>query len=382
MMRVVERPILYKDSKFYAAFPGLCRTSSGAILLAFRQARDSRWASAARPELDLAGFATHLDPRSRLVTLELDQALRTIRPLRGVSVDPEAADQDATLFTLPCGDLLLFSYAWYPMPAPDLELVRRSDGAPADRSGRAQAFYFVPWGATVRRSENGGLDWSECEYLPASPGALPIVPGARSSSISAVRGRPVLQGDELLVAGHGQHPSMPDGVSGVHLYRATNSARTWSFGVPIARDTTGEVHFVEPSLAVAADGDIVAFMRTVGAEDRIATARSSDGGRSFAAWQLHETRGHPCEPLPLADGRVLLVYGYRHEPYGIRARLLDANLEGIDAAEELVITDDGLSTDLGYPSAVQLDDGRVLVAFYDRGADDVRVIRGAVVAID
>jgi hypothetical protein len=381
-MRVVERVVLYKDTKFYAAFPGLCRTSSGSILLAFRQARDSRWASAARPGLDLEGFATHLDPRSRLVTLELDQALRPIRPLRGVSVDPEVADQDATLFCLPGGDLLLFSYAWYPMPAPDLELVRRSDGGPADRDGRPQAFYFVPWGATVRRSENGGLDWSECEYLPAIPGGRPTVPGARPVSISAVRGRPVLLGDEVLVAGHGGHPSMPDGVSGVNLYRATNDARTWNFGVPIARDGTGEVTFVEPALAVAENGDIVAFMRTVGADDRIATARSSDGGRSFGRWQLHETRGHPCEPLPLADGRVLLVYGFRHEPYGIRGRLLDPNLESIDTAEELVISDDGVSTDLGYPSAVQLDDGKVLVAFYDRGPDDVRFVSGGLVTID
>jgi hypothetical protein len=382
MMRVIERHTLYRDSRFYAAFPGVCRTASGTILLAFRQARDSRWASAARPDFDLQGFASHLDPRSRLVTLELAQDLSEIRPLGGVTTDPEAADQDATLLTLPCGALLLFSYAWYPMPAPDLELTRRSDGSPPDPWLRAQAFSFVLWGATVRRSEDAGLNWSAPRVLPPVPGALGTVPGARPDAGGSVRGRAIIWQDEVLVAGYGWHPTLPGGAVGTHLYRGTDRARTWTFGTPIARDLSGAVSFFEPALALAANGDIVAFLRTSGADDRIATTRSTDGGRSFGPWQLHETRGHPCDPLPLADGRVLLVYGYRHAPFGIRARLLDPDLGSIDDAEELIISDDGVSSDLGYPSAVELDDGRVLVVFYDRASDDVRLIAAAVIVID
>ena len=60
--------------------------------------------------------------------------------------------------------------------------------------------------------------------------------------------------------------------------------------------------------------------------------------------------GHPYHAAALPDGRVFLVYGYRHPPFGIRARLLDPECRRFDTPE-LVLRDDGGGGDLGYPWA-------------------------------
>lgn len=48
----------------------------------------------------------------------------------------------------------------------------------------------------------------------------------------------------------------------------------------------------------------------------------------------------------------------------MRARVLDADAGGADAASEIVLRDDGAVSDLGYPDAVTLPDGRVFVVYY------------------
>lgn len=65
------------------------------------------------------------------------------------------------------------------------------------------------------------------------------------------------------------------------------------------------------------------------------------------------------ENLPsarLPDDRVLLVYGYRHKPYCIRARILNMGCTDYDTAEEIVLRTDGGGSDLGYPWATLIDE--------------------------
>jgi hypothetical protein len=126
----------------------------------------------------------------------------------------------------------------------------------------------------------------------------------------------------------------------------------------------------------------VVFCRTTGVGDSLLTARSEDGGFTWSPWVRHATKGHPYHPLQLSDGRVLLTYGYRHAPYGIRMRILDAECTNIDDAEEFIVRDDGGGTDLGYPWAVELPNGEVLVVYYWSGPRDGRVIASTRVALD
>jgi hypothetical protein len=78
----------------------------------------------------------------------------------------------------------------------------------------------------------------------------------------------------------------------------------------------------------------------------------------------------------------LLVYGYRHEPYGIRARILNPECTDFATAPEIVLRDDGGTTDIGYPWSVQLDENRVLVVYYYNIENGPRHIAGTILEIE
>ncbi len=68
--------------------------------------------------------------------------------------------------------------------------------------------------------------------------------------------------------------------------------------------------------------------------------------------------------LRLKDGRLLMTYGFRRKPYGNQARV--SSDHGQTWSKPLTISDDGIGSDLGYPSTVQLDDGTLLTVWYER----------------
>ncbi|WP_247877776.1 sialidase family protein [Azospirillum thiophilum] len=132
----------------------------------------------------------------------------------------------------------------------------------------------------------------------------------------------------------------------------------------VAIDSDAKAGFCETALHLDADGVLHAFHRTTGLDDHLATSRSTDLGHSWEPWRRHALVGHPYDACPLPDGRLLLVGGYRHAPYGVRARLYDPRRQQPDEVPELVLRDDGPAPDLGYPWAAPLPDGRAMVAYY------------------
>ena len=55
----------------------------------------------------------------------------------------------------------------------------------------------------------------------------------------------------------------------------------------------------------------------------------------------------------------------RMEPFGVRCRICDAELENIADAEEFVIRDDGGRIDTGYPWIASLGNNRYFVIYYN-----------------
>lgn len=95
---------------------------------------------------------------------------------------------------------------------------------------------------------------------------------------------------------------------------------------------------------------------------------SEDGGRGWALrGKVADTangthNGNPPSHVRLADGRLCVAYGYRSEPYGIRARL--SADEGLTWGSEIVLRDDALSWDIGYPRLTLRPDGRLITIYY------------------
>lgn len=372
MYAVQSHGVLYEDSRFMAAFPALAQTSDGEILLVFRRAPDSRWllgvdCDASSIDDDLKSQLFHWDPRSQLVSVQFDQKLQATTPARGLSVDGQAADQDASLLTLEDGSILLSSFSWYPMP-PAFSKLAKAWGGKAYGGATNTGCSFIPWGSYVRRSEDGGKQWTEREYLPALAGAEPLVPGLRESSGGCVRGQAIFRDGEILIPSYGEVA----GSYSTHILVSKDGGTSWKYRSRMASSDT--LNLYEPSLTLCGDGTIIAWMRTDDHQDRMASARSADGGHTWNPYELHQCVGHPAHGLRLRSGKILLSYGYRHEPFGIRARLLNERGDDINDVEEIIIREDGVGTDLGYPWSIELEDGRVLIAYYFEAPNGLRHI--------
>ena len=74
-------------------------------------------------------------------------------------------------------------------------------------------------------------------------------------------------------------------------------------------------------------------------------------------------QGFPSHLLKLADGRLLMSYSVRKEPFGIRVRFSNDN--GKTWENEIILTDDAPNWDVGYPSTAELPDGSLFTLWYE-----------------
>ncbi|WP_029006954.1 exo-alpha-sialidase [Azospirillum halopraeferens] len=361
----VSHRIIYRDSAFFASFPSVALRADGVVLVAFRRARDHRWLRGEEYRRSETGFdnVDHLDARSQTVIVPLTAGGEPAGEPITVPPDPQAADQDANLLVLRDGRLVLTGFAWYPLPARDGEALR-AQGIGVVGSPQRTGDLYLFWGAYARWSDDGGRTWTPHRYLPAVPGQPDTVPGIRPMHGGAVRGRAVEAADgTLLMATYAHHPDT--GRYASHLFASADRGDTWTYRSLIAMDRSpAGAGFCESALLSVADGRLLAFHRTTGLDDRLAISASRDLGRTWEPWRVHEVVGHPYDACPLADGRLLLAYGYRHRPFGVRARLWNPVREDPAAAAEFIVRDDSPSADTGYPWAVALPDGRALVVYY------------------
>jgi len=122
-----------------------------------------------------------------------------------------------------------------------------------------------------------------------------------------------------------------------------------------------ELHAVETE-----SGGLIAQIRNHNPANRYETLQteSCDGGATGSVPHSIGVWGYPSHLLRLRDGRVLMTYGHRRPPLGIQARLTDDS--GNTWSEPLLVSTDGTSSDLGYPSTVELSDGSLLTVWYER----------------
>ena len=141
------------------------------------------------------------------------------------------------------------------------------------------------------------------------------------------------------------------------------------------------IEYVEPSL-LAYKNNIISFIRThVNNEYGVTSiSYSKDKGKTFSKPIFTDIKGYPLNPLILEDGKVILTYGYRLKPYGIRAivfnnadELFDIEKINYKANNEEIIIDSSMkSTDCGYPWCIE-NDGIISCVYY--GYKDKNKIR-------
>jgi hypothetical protein len=75
-----------------------------------------------------------------------------------------------------------------------------------------------------------------------------------------------------------------------------------------------------------------------------------------------EENGNPPALVRLCDGRLVVAYGYRSTPLGMRAKI--SKDDGATWGEVITLRDDAGRWDLGYPRMVQRPDGKLVTVYY------------------
>ncbi|MBI1301099.1 MAG: exo-alpha-sialidase [Alphaproteobacteria bacterium] len=361
--RVAEKVkdiLIYQDDRYYAAFPSIVRKPDGEFLLSFRRAPNRR-------NFGSKGYS-HTDPNSYLVQMTSKDGINWSGEPELLYAHDFGGSQDPCLLQLSDGTLLCTSYGWTQISADD----RRNLREPNVTTGSGYVFL----GGYIVRSMDGGKSWKGPYYPPHispevnfTPTGEPIPAYNRGALYEGKDGRVF-----WVVAAHDQQS--PSKTSN-HLLISNDKGLTWNYSSPVAVDD--QVVFNEASIYETPNGDLVSFIRTEKFDGQAVIARSTDGGKSFGPWKSMGFKGHPLQALRLPDDRVLLVYGYRHQPFGIRARILNAECTDFETAEEIVLREDGGSTDIGYPWAVVLNESEALVTYYFNKENQTRHIAGTII---
>lgn len=360
----IKDVVIYEDAKFFCAFPSVVKRPDGELLVAFRRAPNKMLFGEKRN--------THIDPNSYLVTVRSRDAENWTAEPELLYAHSFGGSQDPCLLQLRDGTLLCASYGWAvakPEPKPEPEGKSQKTAPPVP----SKSFFL---GGYILRSTDGGKTWQGPLYPPAAksdtrrnPFGEPLPAYNRGAMLESANGK--IYWAVAVNTGAGKPTS-------VHLMVSEDKGLNWQYCSEIAADE--KATFNETSLYETPRGDIVAFLRTAKMDDHACIARSTDGGKTFR-WESMEFQGHPLNALRLPDDRVLLTYGYRHKPHGIRARILNAECTDFVTAEEYVLRDDGGGWDIGYTWPVLLDNNRALVVYYFNKDDGLRHIAGTIVEI-
>lgn len=363
-VKKVKDIVIYQDDQYYAAFPSVIKKPDGELYLAFRRA----------PNRKVFGesHSNHVDPNSYLVAVRSKDGYNWTKEPELLYAHAFGGSQDPCLLQLKNGDIICASYGWAFLR----EDQRKAENSQKEREFKTGGATFL--GGYYVRSKDGAKSWQGPYYPPVVPQELNVSP--LGNSIPAYNRGALYEGKNgrlfWVVAAHiAQNP----GRTGNFLLTSDDQGQTWEYQSEVATDQ--KVAFNEASVYETPKGDIVAFLRTAGYEDQACVARSTDGGKTFQPWQSMGFKGHPMQALRLPDNRVLLVYGYRHKPYGIRARILNAECTDFATAEEIILREDGGNSDIGYPWAVQLSSKEVLVTYYYNLDNGTRHIAGTVIEI-
>ena len=61
---------------------------------------------------------------------------------------------------------------------------------------------------------------------------------------------------------------------------------------------------------------------------------STDRGATWTQPKVLNFHAEPATSFQMDDGRIIVAYGHREEPYGVRLRVSNSELDNLESAEE------------------------------------------------
>lgn len=352
----VKDLIIFKDEN-YNTFPNVIKKQDGTIIVGFRQAPDWQRKNINGTNKNF-GKVTHIDAASKAVYItSKDDGATWDTKVNVLYDDFVYGVQDPCLNLLNDGTIFCTFFMWKVFKKEDIKEILPSDRIIDEKwIGRRDEAYSI-------RSFDGGITWDE--PIPIQyPGYLPI----------AVRGNIVVLDDgAILLPAYGD--SNIDEPSKVVFLKTYDLGRTWN-KISTVPGLPG-YSFFEPNLYRTESGKLVTFIRSHKRGDKsvydpenieaapLITSESFDNGNTWSQPVIRKFYSpSPFHVLRLKSGNVIVTYGYRYKPFGLRAFLLNGECSNFDQAEDVILRDDGLGTDIGYTSSVLLNNGDILITYY------------------
>lgn len=317
-----EHFIIAKNTSRHLAFPDVCQLRSKELLVVYRDG------------------AKHVDSSGRIMLVRgrgMGSELQFQEP--EVVCDTDWDDRDPSIVELSNGTILInFFRLNLETGQIDLCLISSSD------SGQS-------WGSIQSITFSGFS-----EGLACSDAVVELPTG------------------DLVMAVYGKADT---GSSGSYLIRSSDFGLTWPFITPLAVSTVPI--FEEPAITYLESGRLVSLLRTDNTGwGNLYQVVSDDEGHTWSRPERLDLWGYPADLLVLQDGRLLGTYGYRQLPTGVRYCLSNEDLSWSVFDEQILRADGHDGGELGYPSSVELEPGKILTIYYytERGGSGMPFIAG------
>ncbi len=283
-------------------------------------------------------------------------------------------DRDVGLTTLPSGNLLM---SWFSLDFEILdareEILKRNYSP--DEWELVNAYRRVcecdpsmVAGSYLRVSKDGGLTWGEPVETP----------------VNAPHGPTVLNDGSLLYFGK-RLGMRNEAVRNVVALRSTDEGQTWEeLGQPPLPANTNWDQFHEPHAIQLPSGRILGVIRYEGKAEgfeqygvlTMFVTWSDDGGKTWITPRCLNVSGSPPHLMRHSSGAILCSYGRRVNG-DFSERVLISWDDGESWQDDIAIFNNVPDWDLGYPSTVELSDGSLLTAYYQKFQDGDQVDKKA-----
>jgi hypothetical protein len=346
--KVIDLRTISLQPQYYHGWPTVARRANGDLVVVVSGGREG-----------------HICPFGRVeMMVSHDQGASWCWPQ--VLLDSASDDRDAGVLETARGTLLVTTFtslAYEPLLQKAEAKVGQPEAWPAEKLQAWQLAHArlsaeqrkSGLGEWMTRSTDGGVTWSA---------RYPTIVNSPHGPIPLADGRLLYAGKQLWT-----------GEKKIGVCASTDDGLTWKWLAEIparAGDAVSayhELHAVETG-----DGRLLAQIRNHNQTNAGETlqSESADGGRTWSEPHSIGVWGLPSFLTKLRDGRLLMTYGHRRAPFGNQARL--STDHGRTWSEPLIISGDGTSGDLGYPSTVELADGTLLTVWYERLKDSPKAV--------
>lgn len=343
---VREIRVISQQPELYHGWPTLARRRNGQLVLAWSGGRQA-----------------HVCPFGRVEWMRSDDSGASWTWPQ-VLLDSPMDDRDAGILETAKGTLLVTTFtslAYEPILEQALKIASGQAGAWPESKLRAWQAAHRRLGAEERRAELGQWMIRSCDGGRIWSTRYATMVNSPHGPIQLADGRLLYAGKELWT-----------GQKRVGVCESADDGQSWRWLAEIpARAGDSAEHYHELHAVETLDGRIIVQIRNHNPVNNGETlqSESTNGGRSWSEPRAIGVWGLPSFLLRLRDGRLLMTYGHRRAPFGNQARLSED--QGRTWSEAMLISGDGTSGDLGYPSTVELEDGTLRTVWYEllKGAE-------------